>query len=41
MQQAYDNMQGKHATTCEDGLKPKWEDLGHAQISGQNKELMT
>ena len=41
MQQACDKMRGKHATTCEDAHKPKWEDLGHAQISGQNDELMT
>ena len=34
--QVCNNVQGKHATTCENGLKLIWTALNHAQISGQS-----
>ena len=34
--QVRNNMQGKHATTCENGLKLIGTALKHTQISGQN-----
>ena len=37
--QVCNNVQGKHATTCENGLKLIWTALKHAQISGQSHEL--
>ncbi|GMP41193.1 hypothetical protein CsSME_00011378 [Camellia sinensis var. sinensis] len=39
IEQAYNNMQDKHATTCKDGLKPRWADLNYAQISGHNAKM--